>query len=319
MAMNKPIKFFAGNSNNQLVEELQQQPDFVLGEAEVKSFKDGEIGVNIDESVRGQDVFIVQSTSNPANDNLMELLTMVDALRRSAANKITAVIPYFGYARQDRRPHSTRVPITSKLVANMLQSAGVDHVITMDLHAEQIQGFFDIPLDNVSAIPAFVDDIQQRWGDQMEKVTIVSPDIGGVARARVVAKALGVDLAIVDKRRRKANEAEVMNVIGEIEGRTCIVVDDIVDTAGTLCRGADALIDQGAENVVAYTTHPVLSGNAIDNLNDTKLRKLVATNTIELSDQVPGNRVRQVSIAERLAKAIRLIDQGGSLTENSLH
>lgn len=284
-----------------------------MGDAEVSKFSDGEISVEINENVRGSDVFIVQSTCAPTNDSIMELLVMADALRRASAGRITAVVPYFGYARQDRRVRSARVPITAKVVADMLTTVGIDRLLTVDLHADQIQGFFDIPVDNVYGTPILLEDIKkQNYDDLM----VVSPDVGGVVRARAVAKQLNdCDLAIIDKRRPKANTSQVMHIIGEVEGRTCILVDDMVDTAGTLCKAAEALKDHGASKVVAYATHAVLSGPAIDNLNASKMDELVITDTIPLSATGKTcKRIRQLSLAPMLAECIRRINNEESLS-----
>ena len=277
------LVIFAGNANPELASSMAEQINIPLGDADVGVFSDGEVAVDIQENVRGKDVFIVQSTCQPTNNNLMELLVMADALRRSSAGRITAVIPYFGYARQDRRVRSARVPITAKVVADMITAVGIDRVVTVDLHADQIQGFFDIPVDNVYGTPLFVADIERQKHDDL---MVVSPDVGGVVRARALAKQLNdADLAIIDKRRPKANESQVMHIIGEVEGRTCVLVDDIVDTAGTLCKAAQALKDHGAAKVIAYCTHPVLSGPAIDNISNSAMDQLVVTDTIPLSEQ----------------------------------
>src|SRR5690606_38758456 len=274
------LMLFSGNANPELAQKVARHLGVPLGRANVSKFSDGEIYVELNENVRGQDVFIIQPTCHPTNDNLMELLLMADALRRSSANRVTAVVPYYGYSRQDRRVRSARVPISAKVVADMLTAVGIDRLLTVDLHAEQIQGFFHIPVDNIYGSPVLVDDGQRQ---NYKNLTVVSPDIGGVVRARAFAKALNVDLAIIDKRRPKANVAEVMHIIGEIKDRTCMIVDDMVDTAGTLCMAAKALKDHGAAAVVAYATHPVLSGKAIDNLRNSQLDSLVVTDTIPLS------------------------------------
>jgi ribose-phosphate pyrophosphokinase len=284
-----------------------------LGKASVGQFSDGESMVEIQEHVRGRDVFVVQSTCEPTNDNLMELLVMIDALRWSSVRRVTAVIPYFGYARQDRRPRSARVPITARLAAKMIGTAGANRVLTMDLHADQIQGFFDIPVDNVYASPVLLGDVwRQKYPNQM----IVSPDVGGVVRARALAKRLDdADLAIIDKRRPKANEAQVMNIIGDVRGRSCILVDDLVDTAGTLCKAAGALKDAGAAKVVAYCTHPVLSGAAVANIESSRLDELVVTSTIPLrEDAAACGKIRQLSIAGLLAESIRRINNEESVS-----
>ncbi len=300
------IMIFSGNANPVLSRAITQYLDLPLGNASVTEFSDGEIAVEINENVRGKDVFIIQPTSKPSNDHLMELLVMVDAVKRASADRVTAVIPYFGYARQDRRVRSQRVPITAKVIANMLTSVGVSRVLTVDLHAEQIQGFFDIPVDNVYASPILMSDI---WRQEYPDMIVVSPDVGGVVRARAVAKQLGdADLAIIDKRRPKPNQAKVMNIIGDVKDKTCIIVDDMVDTAGTLCAAADALKEHGASGVFAYCTHPVLSGKAIENLNNSVINKLIVTDTIQLSDAVKAcDRVRQVSISKLLGETIRRI------------
>jgi ribose-phosphate pyrophosphokinase len=277
-----------------------------LGRAHVGRFSDGEITVELMENVRGRDVFIVQSTCPPANDTLMELLVMVDACRRASAARITAVVPYYGYARQDRRPRATRVAITAKVVANMLASVGVHRVLTVDLHADQIQGFFDIPVDNVYSSPVLLGEV---WRQKYDDLVVVSPDVGGVVRARAIAKRLDdADLAIIDKRRARANVSEVMNIIGEVEGKTCVLVDDMVDTAGTLCHAAKALKDQGAKRVVAYITHPVLSGPAVDRIEESALDELVVTDTIPLRENAQACRkIRQLSVAGLLAETMRRI------------
>lgn len=303
---------FSGNANRELAERIAQRLGMRLGDADVKSFSDGEISVEINENVRGGDVFIVQPTCAPPNRNLMELLFITDALRRASAARITAVVPYFGYARQDRRVRSARVSISAKVCADMMTGAGVDRVLTVDLHAEQIQGFFDVPVDNVYGSPVLLSDIRaQKYDDLL----VVSPDIGGVVRARAVAKEMHCDLAIIDKRRPKANVSEVMNIIGEVEGRTCVLVDDIVDTAGTLCKAADALKEHGAGKVIAYCTHPVLSGNALHNLNNSSLDELVVTDTIPLSAEMKNcSKIRQLSMAHLLAEAIRRVNNEESVS-----
>ncbi len=298
---------FAGNANPGLAHDIVDHLGIPLGKAVVGRFSDGEIMVEIMENVRGRDVFIVQPTCAPTNDNLMELCVMIDAFRRSSAGRVTAVMPYFGYARQDRRPRSARVPITAKVVANMLEAAGTDRVLTVDLHADQIQGFFDIPVDNVYASPLLLGDIWRRHAQ--ENVMVVSPDVGGVVRARALAKRLDdADLAIIDKRRPRANEAKVMHIIGEVEGRSCVLIDDLVDTAGTLCQAATALKEHGATRVVAYCTHPVLSGPAVDNIETSQLDELVVTDTIPLGERAQAcGKIRQLSIAEMLAETLRRI------------
>lgn len=297
---------FAGNANPRLASEIADHLNIPLGRANVGRFSDGEVMVEILENVRGRDVFVVQPTSPPTNDSLMELLVIADALRRSSAGRITAVIPYFGYARQDRRPRSLRVAITAKLAANLIAHSGVDRVLTVDIHADQIQGFFDIPFDNVHASPILLSDL---WKCDYPDLIVVSPDVGGVARARALAKRMDdADLAIIDKRRPQANESKVMNIIGDVKGRTCVIVDDIVDTAGTLCHAAEALKDEGAERVVAYITHPVLSGPAVERIDHSVLDELVVTDTIALGeDAVASRKIRQLSIAEIMAETMRRV------------
>lgn len=304
---------FAGNSNPQLANEIAQRLNMPLGNAIVGQFSDGEVMVEIMENVRGKDIFIVQPTCAPTNKNLMELLVMVDAMRRSSAARVTAVIPYFGYARQDRRPRSARVPITAKVVAQMVSTVGTDRVLTVDLHADQIQGFFSIPVDNVYASPILLGDI---WRRKYDNLMVVSPDVGGVVRARALAKRLDdADLAIIDKRRPRANEAKVMNIIGDVKDRTCILIDDLVDTAGTLCAAAAALKEHGAAKVVAYITHPVLSGPAIKNITNSELDELVVTDTIPLqAEAVATGKIRQLSIAELLAETMRRISNEESVS-----
>ena len=307
------VILFSGNANPGLSAEIARHLNLPLGKINVGRFSDGEVMVEIAENVRGRDVFILQSLCMPANDNLMELLIMADALRRASAARITAVIPYMGYARQDRRPRSARVPITAKVVADMISVPGISRVLTVDLHADQIQGFFDMPLDNVYASPVLLGDI---WKHKYEKQIVVSPDVGGVVRARAIAKRLDdTDLAIIDKRRPNPNESEVMNIIGDVSDRTCIIVDDMVDTAGTLCSASSALKDFGATRVVAYCTHPVLSGKALDNINASKLDELVITDTIPLSETAAEcNKIRKLSVATMLAESIRRISEGESLS-----
>jgi ribose-phosphate pyrophosphokinase len=297
---------FTGNANPQLAQDIARYLQVPLGRAHVGRFSDGEITVELMENVRGRDVFIVQSTCPPANDTLMELLVMVDACRRASAARITAVVPYYGYARQDRRPRATRVAITAKVVANMLASVGVHRVLTVDLHADQIQGFFDIPVDNVYSSPVLLGEV---WRQKYDDLVVVSPDVGGVVRARAIAKRLDdADLAIIDKRRARANVSEVMNIIGEVEGKSCVLVDDMVDTAGTLCHAAKALKDQGAKRVVAYITHPVLSGPAVDRIAESALDELVVTDTIPLRENAQACRkIRQLSVAGLLAETMRRI------------
>ena len=294
---------FTGNANRELAKKVVERLDIPLGEADVTKFSDGEISVEIHENARGKDVFILQSTCAPTNDNLMELIVMADALRRGSASRITAVIPYYGYARQDRRPRSARVAISAKVVADMLAGVGIDRVLTVDLHADQIQGFFGIPVDNVYGSPVLLDEIARQKYDHP---LVVSPDVGGVVRARAVAKQLDCDLAIIDKRREKANESQVMNIIGDVKDRTCILVDDMCDTAGTLCKAAAALKANGATRVVAYATHAVLSGPAIDNISSSDLDELVVTDTIPLSEAAANcGRIRQLTLAPMLAEAVR--------------
>ena len=307
------LMVFTGNANPELAKKVVQHLDIPLGIAPVSEFSDGEISVEIGENVRGKDVFIIQPTCAPTNDNLMELMVMIDAIRRASSERVTAVIPYFGYARQDRRVRSQRVPITAKVVANMLTSVGVDRVLTIDLHADQIQGFFDCLVDNVYASPILMGDI---WKQKYPDMIVVSPDVGGVVRARAIAKQLDdADLAIIDKRRPQANQAQVMNIIGEVEGKTCIIVDDMVDTAGTLCKAADALKEHGAKGVFAYCTHPVLSGRAIENVENSAMDELVVTDTIPLSAEATAcTRIRQVSVAGLLAETIRRIHSEESVS-----
>jgi len=306
LADDTSMMVFSGNANLPLAQGIARKLNIRLGRASVGRFSDGEVAVEIEENVRGVQVFVVQPTNAPTNENLMELLVMVDALRRASAATVTAVMPYFGYARQDRRPRSARVPITAKLVARMIEAAGVDRALTVDLHADQIQGFFDIPVDNVYASPLLLGDV---WRQKYENFLVVSPDVGGVVRARALAKRLGdMDLAIIDKRRPKANEARVMNIIGDVDGRSCVLVDDLVDTAGTLCQAAKALKDKGALKVVAYCTHAVLSGLAVDNISGSVLDELVVTDTIPLRQEaVECEKIRQLGIADMLAETIRRI------------
>lgn len=300
------LMVFSGNANLALSRGIVRKLNMRLGMAAVGRFSDGEIAVEIEENVRGKDIFVIQPTCSPTNENLMELLVMTDALRRASAARITAVIPYYGYSRQDRRSRSARVPITAKLVAKMIGEAGADRVLTVDLHADQIQGFFDIPVDNVYASPILLGDV---WRQNYKNLIVVSPDVGGVVRARALAKRLDdADLAIIDKRRPVANVAEVMHIIGDVEGRSCVMVDDLVDTAGTLCNAAKALKGHGAIKVVAYCTHAVLSGNALENIHNSILDELVVTDTIPLSEEaVQVGKIRQLSIAEMLAETIRRI------------
>jgi ribose-phosphate pyrophosphokinase len=306
------IAVFTGKANPALAQEITRHLRVPLGRAHVGRFSDGEVNVELMENVRGRDVFIVQPTNPPA-ENLMELLMMTDACRRASAKRITAVVPYFGYGRQDRRPRATRVSITAKLVANMIASAGVDRLLTVDLHADQIQGFFDIPVDNVYASPVLLGDA---WKQKYKNMIVVSPDVGGVVRARALAKRLDdADLAIIDKRRPRPNESKVMNIIGEVEGKTCVLVDDMVDTAGTLCQAAQALKDEGAIKVVAYITHPVLSGAAIERISKSVLDELVVTDTIPLSEEgLACKRIRQLSVAGLLAETVRRINDEESVS-----
>jgi ribose-phosphate pyrophosphokinase len=306
------LMVFTGNANPRLAADVVRRLNISLGRANVGRFSDGEITVEIQEHVRGKDVFILQSTCAPANENLMELLVMVDALKRASAARITAAIPYFGYSRQDRRVRSARVPIAAKLVADLLTAAGVHRVLTMDLHAEQIQGFFNIPVDNIYSLPIMLADV---WKKDFEDLMVVSPDVGGVVRARALAKRLECDLAIIDKRRPKANVSEVMNIIGEVEGRTCVLMDDMVDTAGTLCKAAAALKGRGAKKVLAYCVHPVLSGAAVSRINDSVLDELVVTDTIPLNEEAQkSSRIRQLSVADVLAETIRRISNEDSVS-----
>jgi ribose-phosphate pyrophosphokinase len=300
------MALFSGNANPALAHEIARHLTVPLGRAFVGRFSDGEVNIELMENVRGRDVFIVQPTSPPANDNLMELLVMIDACRRASAARITAVVPYFGYARQDRRPRATRTAITAKLVANMIASAGTNRLLTVDVHAEQIQGFFDIPVDNVYASPVLLGDA---WRQSYQHMVVVSPDVGGVVRARALAKRLDdADLAIIDKRRPRPNESKVMNIIGEVRGKTCVMVDDMVDTAGTLCQAAQALKDEGAERVVAYITHAVLSGSAVERISGSVLDEIVVTDTILLSETARAcAKIRQLSVAGLLAETIRRI------------
>ena len=308
------MMIFSGNANRPLAEDIAARLNTPLGKVAVDHFSDGETRVEVMDNVRGRDVFIIQPTSTPVNEHLMELMVMIDAMRRASAARVTAVIPYFGYSRQDRKPRSARVPITAKVVANMLASVHLDRLLTVDLHADQIQGFFDIAIDNVYASPILLADV---WQQSYPNLLVVSPDVGGVVRARALAKRLGdADLAIIDKRRPKANQSEVMNIIGEVEGMNCVIVDDLVDTAGTLCKAASALTDAGAKSVAAYCTHPVLSGQAIKNISSSVLNELVVTNTIKLSDEAKQcKNIRQVSIATMLAETIRRIHDEESVSE----
>ncbi|OOR90021.1 ribose-phosphate pyrophosphokinase [Moraxella bovis] len=304
---------FSGSANPELAQTVANHLHIPLSKSDITRFSDGEIAVEIKENVRGKDVFILQPTCAPTNDHLMEVVLLADALRRSSAGRITAVIPYFGYARQDRRPRSARVPISARVVADMLSIAGIDRVMVVDLHADQIQGFFDVPVDNLYATPVLLSDLKQK---NYENIMVVSPDVGGVVRARAVAKSLGdVDLAIIDKRRAKANESEVMHIIGDVSGRDCIIVDDIVDTAGTLCKAAQALKNKGAKRVVGYITHPVLSGKALDNISSSALDEIVVTDTIPLTDEAKAcSKIRQVTIASMIAESLRRINNEESIS-----
>jgi len=304
---------FSGNAHPQLAQDIARYLRIPLARAHVGRFSDGEINVEILENIRGRDSFIVQPTCPPTAENLMELLIMADAIRRASANRITAVIPYFGFARQDRRPRSSRVPITAKLVAKLIATAGIDRVLTIDLHADQIQGFFDIAVDNVSASPILLADV---WKQKYKHMMVVSPDVGGVVRARALAKRLGdADLAIIDKRRARANQSEVMNIIGEVEGMNCVMIDDMVDTAGTLCHAASALKEHGAASVAAYITHPVLSGPAVSRIGDSELDEIVVTDTIPLNEEARAcTKIRQLSVAEMLAETMRRISDEESVS-----
>ena len=303
---------FTGNANPALAQEIASKLSIELGRASVGRFSDGEVDVEINQNVRARDMFIVQPTCAPTNENLMELCIMVDALKRASARRITAVIPYFGYARQDRRPRSRRVPISAKVVANMLEAVGVERLLTMDLHADQIQGFFNIPVDNIYASPVLLSDLKSK---NYQDLVVVSPDVGGVVRARALAKQLGCELAIIDKRRPRANVSEVMHVIGEIEGRNCVIMDDMIDTAGTLVKAADVLKERGALKVFAYCTHPVFSGPAVERLQASQIDEVVITNTIPLSESARAcAKIRQLSVASLFAETIRRISDGESVT-----
>jgi len=310
---NASFMVFAGNANLKLANDIARELDIPMGKAVVDRFSDGEVLVEIMENVRGRDIYLIQPTCAPTADNFIELLVMVDALKRASVARVTAVIPYFGYARQDRRPRSSRVPITAKVAAKMISTIGTDRVITIDLHADQIQGFFDIPVDNVYASPLTLADIwQHHLGDDL---VVVSPDVGGVVRARAIAKRLDTELAIIDKRRPRANVAKVMNIIGDVDGKNCVMVDDMVDTAGTLCTAAGALKEHVAKKVVAYCVHPVLSGPAIDNIVNSRLNELVVTDTIPLSDASQQcGKIRQLSVAQMLAETIRRMARGESVS-----
>jgi ribose-phosphate pyrophosphokinase len=303
---------FTGNSNRGLAQEISSSLGVELGRAKVGHFSDGEADIEIYQNVRARDVFVVQSTCAPTNEHLVELLVMIDALKRASARRITAVIPYFGYARQDRRPRSTRVPISAKVVANLLETVGVERVLTMDLHADQIQGFFDIPVDNIYASPVLLADLKSK---NYKDLVVVSPDVGGVVRARALAKQLGCDLAIIDKRRPTANVSEVMHVIGEIDGRNCVIMDDMIDTAGTLVKAAEVLKERGAKRVYAYCTHAVFSGPAIERIAKSQLDEVVITNTIPMGSAAQSNKkIRQLSVAFLFAETIRRITDGESVT-----
>ncbi|GAB4169828.1 MAG: ribose-phosphate pyrophosphokinase [Rhodocyclaceae bacterium] len=306
------LMVFTGNANPKLAADVARRLNLSLGRAKVGRFSDGEVMVEILENVRGCDVFVLQSTCAPSNDNLMELMIMVDALKRSSAGRITAAIPYFGYSRQDRRPRSARVAITAKVVANMLQSVGVSRVLTVDLHADQVQGFFDIPVDNIYSTPILLGDV---WKQNYDGLMVVSPDVGGVVRARALAKRLECELAIIDKRRPRPNVSEVMNVIGDVDGRSCIIMDDIVDTANTLCNAAQALKGRGAKRVLAYCTHPVLSGTSVQRIAESELDELVVTDSIPLHEAAAAcAKIRQVSIAELLAETILRVSREESVS-----
>ena len=306
------LMVFTGNANPALADAIAKNIGVPLGRASISKFSDGEVSVELNENVRGKDVFVIQPTCAPTNDSIMELLLMSDALHRASANRITAVIPYFGYARQDRRVRSARVAISAKVVADMIGAVGVNRVLTVDLHAEQIQGFFSIPVDNVYGSPVLTDDIERQ---NYSNLTVVSPDVGGVVRARAVAKQINADLAIIDKRRPTANEAQIMHIIGDVNGKSCLIVDDMVDTAGTLCKAADALKDHGATKVVAYCTHPVLSGPAIQNIEGSNLDSLVVTDTIPLNEKAKScKNIRQLSMAKLLAESIRRVSNEESIS-----
>ena len=307
------MMIFAGNANLILASNIAHELNVAMGKAVVGRFSDGEVMVEVMENVRGRDVYVIQPTCVPTADNFMELLVMIDAMKRASASRVTAVIPYFGYARQDRRPRSARVPITAKVAAKMISAVGTDRVVTVDLHADQIQGFFDIPVDNVYASPLTLADIWQR--QPKDNIVVVSPDVGGVLRARAIAKRLDADLAIIDKRRPRANVSTVMNIIGDVEGKCCVLVDDMVDTAGTLCSAAGALKEHGAVRVVAYCVHPVLSGPAVENINNSQMDELVVTDTIPLSDSAQQcTKIRQLSVAQMLAETIRRMAHGESVS-----
>ncbi len=307
------LMIFSGNANLSLASDIAHELNVPMGKAVVGRFSDGEVMVEVMENVRGRDVYVIQPTCAPAADNFMELLVIIDAMKRASASRVTAVIPYFGYARQDRRPRSARVPITAKVAASMICAVGTDRVVTIDLHADQIQGFFDVPVDNVYASPLTLADI---WQHQSHSdIVVVSPDVGGVLRARAIAKRLDADLAIIDKRRPRANVATVVNIIGDVEGKCCVLVDDMVDTAGTLCSAAAALKDKGAKRVVAYCVHPVLSGPAVNNISESRLDEVVVTDTIPLSEKASAcEKIRQLSVAQMMAETIRRMAQGESVS-----
>ena len=307
------LAVFTGSAHPQLAQTVAEHLHIPLGKADVSTFSDGEIAVEIKDNVRGKDVFIIQSTCQPTNNHLMEIMLMADALRRSSAGRITAVMPYFGYARQDRRPRSARVPISAKVVADMLSIVGIDRVMTVDLHSDQIQGFFDIPVDNIYGTPVLLKDLRQK---NYANLMVVSPDVGGVVRARAMAKSLGdADLAIIDKRRARANESEVMHIIGDVKDRDCVIIDDIADTAGTLCKAAAALKQHGARRVLGYITHPVLSGNALENISNSELDEIVVTDTIPLSDAARAcTKIRQVTIAPMIAESLRRVNNEESIS-----
>ena len=306
------LTVFTGNANPELAREVVAHLGIGLGRALVSTFSDGEVNVEIMEHVRASDVFVIQPTCAPSSKHLMELLVMIDALKRSSAERVTAVMPYFGYARQDRRPRTARVAITAKLVADMIGVAGADRVVTMDLHADQIQGFFDVPVDNIYAAPVLNNEL---WRQQPENLLVVSPDVGGVVRARAMAKQLGAELAIIDKRRPRSNEAKVMHIIGSVDDHTCVLMDDMVDTANTLCEAASALKDAGAKQVKACCTHPVLSGQAVERITESELDEVVVTNSIPLNEEAAAcDKIRQISISELLAESIRRIAEGDSVS-----
>jgi len=308
---NSDLALFTGNANHPLAEKVAEHLGVPLGQAEVGAFSDDEVHVEFQENVRGRDVFVIQPTCNPANRHLMELLAMLDALKRASAARITAVVPYYGYARQDRRANG-RTPITAKLVADLITTAGADRVLTMDLHADQIQGFFDMPVDNIYASPVLLGELNRM---ALENLVVVSPDVGGVVRARALAKRLDAELAIIDKRRPRPNEAQVMNIIGSVENRHCVIVDDMVDTANTLCRAATALKDKGARSVMSAVTHPVLSGEAMDNIENSGLDTILVTDTIPLNEKAAvSDKVRVLSISELLAESIRRVNREDSVS-----